>query len=132
MTEQELREKIVEVMFIVGVKNDRYTDGKRFICDDEMAKNIADALISSGYVVDMPALIDGSMGIFVPEKGSMKLFPASIKEQLSAAEQRAEVAERALQNACSDNERIGFMKSKEKAQWYYKQAEKELEGKVEE
>lgn len=93
--EQELKEKIVEILkkeieYVVvcgsSVKN---------VCVD----HIADALIASGYVVDLPALIDGKMGIFVPDKGYMELYPVSIKEQLAGANHRAEVMERALDKA---------------------------------
>ena len=94
MTEQELKDKIVEILkkeieYVVvcgsSVKN---------VCVD----HIADALIASGYVVDLPALIDGKMGIFVPDKGCMELYPVSIKEQLAGANHRAEVAEKAARD----------------------------------
>lgn len=96
MNNEELKKKIVEII------NDGIIHGEdNFgVPTSKTIESIADALISSGYVVDMPALIDGSMGIFVPNKGSMELYPTSIKEQLAAAEHRAEVAERALENAC--------------------------------
>ena len=95
MTERELRKKIVEIT-ISTVWKDSY--GDEVVIDRVAAEQLADALIASGYVVDLPALIDGKMGIFVPDKGCMELYPVSIKEQLAGANHRAEVAEKAARD----------------------------------
>lgn len=129
MTEQELRESIFYI-----IMSRKFTDsfGDEMGIDEEIAKQIADALISNGYVVDMPALIDGSMGIFVPNKGSMELYPTSIKEQLSVAERRAEVAEKALKIVCRMQENLNILvdgkpwTKEEIYNRYIEQAEKEL------
>ena len=118
--EQELKEKIVEILkkeieYVVvcgsSVKN---------VCVD----HIADALISSGYVADLPALIDGKMGIFVPDKGSMELYPVKIKEQLAVAEQRADIAEKSFNLVYEEASRYMRLSTKE---WYCEMAKNIME-----
>ena len=48
MTNEELKKKIVDIIFVTGQGNDDYTDGERFIVDEAMAGCIANALIAAG------------------------------------------------------------------------------------
>lgn len=147
MTNEELKKKIVEMLFITGQTNDKYCDGKRFIVDEEMADNLADALIAAGLkfdtVVSHTATFDLAQQEYINslerqvaelEESDASKEQSSInyycemrewKDKCKEAEHRAARAERALRIANDLGELCAPVED------YIKQAEKELseEGK---
>ena len=98
MTNEELKKKITDVLFITGQSNDKYSDGKRFIVDEEMADKLADALIAAG-ICDMSELEAKREELrLASEYYANEMHGA--EKRIKRAERRAEIAEKALKTAC--------------------------------
>ena len=101
MTNEELKKKITDVLFITGQSNDKYSDGKRFIVDEEMADKLADALIAAG-ICDMSELEAKREELrLASEYYANEMHGA--EKRIKRAERRAEIAEKALCNALNDD-----------------------------
>lgn len=126
MTDEELKDTIVYI-----ATSRTFTDsfGDEIVIDREVARAFADALIAAGLKFDVNYSFTAAFNSVQAER------ERDLERRLTAAEHRAEVAEKALLTACikmvKDEKSdvniellVGVIYRK-----YLKQAEKELEGK---
>lgn len=111
MTEQELKDKIVNTA-ISNVWKDCY--GDEVVIDRAFAEQIADALIAVGLIFDVSYSFTAAFNSVQTER------ERDLERRLTAAEHRAEVAEKALKIATELGELCAPVED------YIKQSKREL------